>query len=180
MCRMKDTSGLPARQTPRPAQRIGDAERDAAVERLQTNHAEGRLTVQEFDERMTLALAARTQDDLAPLFSDLPDEDDRTSFAEAAPVDLADDEVPPRKRGGHYLPPDEPGWVNALRLASWAAFPLAIFCLIVFGTFWPMLVAIFLAPSGHALADSLRRRHLEARRARGELPHRPTSRRDLP
>ncbi|MGI8459400.1 MAG: DUF1707 SHOCT-like domain-containing protein [Propionibacteriaceae bacterium] len=53
-------------------QRIGDAERDAAVAALQDHHVAGRLDRNEFEERMAAALAARTRDDLHPLFVDLP------------------------------------------------------------------------------------------------------------
>jgi len=52
--------------------RIGDAQRDAAVEALRAHFSEGRLSVGEFDERMGKALAAKTADDLRPLFADLP------------------------------------------------------------------------------------------------------------
>lgn len=52
--------------------RIGDSERGAAVERLQQFHAEGRLTDEELEERVAVALAAKTNSDLAPLFTDLP------------------------------------------------------------------------------------------------------------
>lgn len=52
--------------------RIGDAERDAAVTMLQEHHAQGRLTVDEFNERLEKALAAKVASDLAPLFFDLP------------------------------------------------------------------------------------------------------------
>lgn len=53
-------------------QRVGHEERDAAVQRLRTNLDEGRLDKTAFDERVAVALAATTQDDLAPLFEDLP------------------------------------------------------------------------------------------------------------
>lgn len=53
-------------------QRIGDAERDRAAEYLRDHLAEGRLDQWEFDERLTVALTARTQADLDPLFVDLP------------------------------------------------------------------------------------------------------------
>lgn len=53
-------------------QRVGHEERDAAVQRLRTNLDEGRLDQATFDERVATALAATTQDDLDPLFSDLP------------------------------------------------------------------------------------------------------------
>lgn len=52
--------------------RIGDAERDAAVSTLGDHYASGRLTKDEFDERSTRASAARFEQDLAPLFADLP------------------------------------------------------------------------------------------------------------
>lgn len=53
-------------------QRIGDAERDFAVEQLQEHHSQGRLDAFEFEERMSKALEARTGPELARLFRDLP------------------------------------------------------------------------------------------------------------
>lgn len=53
-------------------QRIGDAERDRAAEYLREHMSVGRLTQEEFDERLTVALQARTSADLEPLFADLP------------------------------------------------------------------------------------------------------------
>ena len=53
-------------------QRIGDAERDRAADYLREHMSVGRLTQEEFDERLTAALQARTAADLAPLFADLP------------------------------------------------------------------------------------------------------------
>lgn len=53
-------------------QRIGDAERDRAAEYLREHMSVGRLTQEEFDERVTAALQARTAADLEPLFRDLP------------------------------------------------------------------------------------------------------------
>lgn len=53
-------------------QRIGDAQRDQAVEYLREHLAAGRLTQAEFDERLSSALTAKTADDLNPLFRDLP------------------------------------------------------------------------------------------------------------
>lgn len=52
--------------------RIGDAERDAAVNALGEHYAAGRLTKEEYDERSDRAWAARTSRDLWPLFVDLP------------------------------------------------------------------------------------------------------------
>ncbi len=53
-------------------QRIGNAERDAAVERLRMNLDEGRLDQPTYETRVATALAATTQEDLEPLFQDLP------------------------------------------------------------------------------------------------------------
>jgi hypothetical protein len=58
--------------------RVSDAERDAAVERLSAATGDGRLTLEEFSQRMELATAARTRADLEPLTADLP--------ADAAPA----------------------------------------------------------------------------------------------
>ena len=53
-------------------QRIGDAERDRAADYLREHMSVGRLSQEEFDDRVTAALQARTVADLEPLFSDLP------------------------------------------------------------------------------------------------------------
>jgi Domain of unknown function (DUF1707) len=55
-----------------PALRASDAERDAAVERLKTGLVEGRLSDEEFDQRMRAALTARTRAELERLLADLP------------------------------------------------------------------------------------------------------------
>lgn len=56
----------------RRSTRIGDAEREEAVELLQEHHVEGRLDVVEFDRRVTEALEARTLPELHELFTDMP------------------------------------------------------------------------------------------------------------
>ncbi|HVD18165.1 MAG TPA: DUF1707 domain-containing protein [Propionibacteriaceae bacterium] len=60
----------------RPSQktqiRIGDAERDRAVAALGDHFAAGRLSNEEFEQRMEQAIKARFNDDLEPLFADLP------------------------------------------------------------------------------------------------------------
>jgi hypothetical protein len=53
-------------------QRIGNAERETAVERLRVNLDQGRLDQPTYETRVATALAATTQDDLEPLFQDLP------------------------------------------------------------------------------------------------------------
>lgn len=51
--------------------RASDADRDAVAEVLHTAYAEGRLTMDEHDERVSTALAAKTFAELAPLTDDL-------------------------------------------------------------------------------------------------------------
>ena len=53
--------------------RASDAEREATVARLREAAAEGRLTVDELDERIDAAYAASTRAELEPLTADLPE-----------------------------------------------------------------------------------------------------------
>jgi MYXO-CTERM domain-containing protein len=54
--------------------RIGDKEREVAVQRLGAHYEAGRLTAEEHAERIGEALQAKTEADLAALFADLPGE----------------------------------------------------------------------------------------------------------
>jgi hypothetical protein len=53
--------------------RASDADRDRVTARLREHFAEGRLTRDELDERITAALNARTFGDLRVLMADLPE-----------------------------------------------------------------------------------------------------------
>ena len=53
--------------------RIGDAERDAAAADLGEHYAAGRLTLDELNERLEAAFAAKTFGQLAKLMADLPE-----------------------------------------------------------------------------------------------------------
>ncbi len=55
-----------------PSLRIGDSERDAVAAELREHYAHGRLTLEEFNERLDAVFAAKTQRDLSRLTSDLP------------------------------------------------------------------------------------------------------------
>jgi hypothetical protein len=52
--------------------RIGTQEREDAVRALGEHFADGRMPVDEYEERVGTALEARTRADLRPLFADLP------------------------------------------------------------------------------------------------------------
>jgi hypothetical protein len=55
-----------------PDLRVSQAERDEVVAALAGHYADGRLTVDEYEERVEAALGARTGRDLEPLLADLP------------------------------------------------------------------------------------------------------------
>ena len=55
-----------------PDLRIGDADRDAVAARLREGYAQGRLTLDEFNERLSAALAATTERELSQVTRDLP------------------------------------------------------------------------------------------------------------
>lgn len=56
--------------------RVSDADRERVTARLRDHFAEGRLTREELDERVTAALSAKTVGDLRRLMTDLPGEGD--------------------------------------------------------------------------------------------------------
>ena len=53
--------------------RAGDADRNRAAERIRGAVGEGRLTLEEADERLAAAYRARTLGELADLLDDLPE-----------------------------------------------------------------------------------------------------------
>ena len=75
----------PGRPVVRPEDmRAGDADRERVLERLRLAHVEGRLGVEEFDERIAATLAAKTYGELAALTEDLPEKPPEPT---AAPAD---------------------------------------------------------------------------------------------
>lgn len=57
---------------PGPNMRVGDAEREAVASQLREHYADGRLTLDELNERLDLALSAKTRADLNGVLRDLP------------------------------------------------------------------------------------------------------------
>ena len=98
--------------------RASDADRDRTVEELRTHAAEGRLTVEELEERVQRALASRTLGELAVLTRDLPDR------ASASPPPPARRRRSSRSATRTFLA------VSALLVAIWA--------LAGAGYFWPV------------------------------------------
>ena len=81
--------------------RIGTAERESAVKFLSDHMSAGRLSLEEYEERMAAALEARTVADLKPLFTDLPLP--HPAFMAPPPPALAPPVGPPA-----YFPPPGP------------------------------------------------------------------------
>ena len=64
-------AGEPPETVPAPDVRASDADRDRVIDALRAATADGRLTADEFSERMEAALSSRTFRELAPLTADL-------------------------------------------------------------------------------------------------------------
>jgi hypothetical protein len=77
----------------RPDIRVSDADRTAAAEALRRHCLAGRLSIEELDERLAEAYAARTEGELAELVQDLPPEPETAVAAVPVPT-------PPRRRLG--------------------------------------------------------------------------------
>lgn len=80
----------------RPELRIGDVERRAVDTRLQQAHADGRLTLSEYDERAARCWSARSQAELDVLTADLPPD----TTTQQMPVPATVDRAPQRKPKG--------------------------------------------------------------------------------
>jgi hypothetical protein len=52
--------------------RVGDADREAVAAQLREHFADGRLTLEELNERLDQTFAAKTRDDLTVIMRDLP------------------------------------------------------------------------------------------------------------
>lgn len=55
-----------------PNMRVGDTEREAVAAQLREHYADGRLTLDELNERLDLVFAAKTRADLTAVTHDLP------------------------------------------------------------------------------------------------------------
>ena len=126
-----------------PRIRASDADRDRAAEALREHHATGRLTVEEFQERLDRVYAAKTLGELDELMADLP------------AIDLYQLPIP---AGQRFVPPPRPpaigpqGRMSPAWRAAWGAWAsvsliLTVIWLITVGIgsggaayFWPVWV----------------------------------------
>ena len=104
---------------PDPAQRAGDADRDATAAVLREAFAEGRITQSELEDRLDKVHAAKTYGELAPITADLP------AHTPVPPTSQEPDPKAAKRRRDLRA-----GWaswlgvsviVNVVWLATWAA-----------------------------------------------------------
>ena len=110
-----------------PSIRASDADRDRIATALRENLAEGRLTTEEFDDRLDKALAAKTLGELQGLMADLPG----TGISRRA------DASPDRAEGN---PPSKRSRLYPARRTAWE----------LLFTFGVLVLVIFLISGAHA------------------------------
>jgi len=138
---------------PEPHLRAADADRTAVAEILGRHMSAGRLTMDEYDERLARAYTAKTYGELDQITADLPSTDvaPRPAAAPAAPAAPA-----ARAPGGWDADPHSwRSWLTTslIVLVIWAATSLATW---EFLYFWPVWV---IGPWGAVLlAHALTRR----------------------
>jgi hypothetical protein len=115
--------------------RVGDADRNRTADLLKEAHAAGYLTLEEADERLGSALAARTRGELDRLVADLPPEW-RASQEPVRPPATR----PPRQR--RPLPP-EAVWLVPLLVVVAGLLTLAVLTRGLFFFPWPLLWIFF-------------------------------------
>jgi hypothetical protein len=153
---------------PRDQLRASDADREHIANVLRDSYSEGRLTIDEFQERLERAYAARTHGDLAVLTSDLPVRSAPPPPSPAVPVAPISSEL--------Y-------WSRVrqivLRYVVWCLFLITIWAATgrqgSFWPIWPIIVFAFFAASRvlsverelrRRMAKDARRRQREEERLR--------------
>jgi hypothetical protein len=99
-------------------QRVGNTEREAAIEALNQHWQAGRLDPAEHERRTTAAYAAVTKGDLDALFADLPGGDPATRTIPATPAPLRGEVVSSPSQPGEIEPQSGTGLFPA---GSWVA-----------------------------------------------------------
>jgi hypothetical protein len=113
--------------------RVGDADRNRTADLLKEAHAAGYLTLEEVDDRLGTALAARTRGELDRLVADLPPEW-RASQQPAPPA------ARPRRRPAF---PPEVVWLVPLLVVVAGLLTLAVLTRGFFFFPWPLLFIFF-------------------------------------
>jgi Domain of unknown function (DUF1707) len=142
---------------PDPHLRAADADRAAVATVLGEHMSAGRLTLEEYDERLALAYAAKTYGELAELTADLP--------KASTPRTPVPQQAAPPAQHGQWGWDDHHSWrawasTSIIVLVIWAATSLANWELLYF---WPVWVigpwgAVLLARTLTSGGDEERRR----------------------
>lgn len=116
-----------------PGVRIGDTEREAAAASLREHYARGRLTLDEFQQRLDAVFAATTDADLAKITADLPY---TSPYAPPWPPQQstgASKAGTARQlgAGASYRRP------NAARSWAWSTIALVVLAVVIIGFSWP-------------------------------------------
>jgi hypothetical protein len=117
--------------------RVGDADRNRTTDLLKEAHAAGYLTLEETDERLGAALAARTRGELDRLVTDLPPEWRAGQERGQRPAG-----PPPRQRSAL---PAEAAWLVPLVVIVTGVMLLAILTRGLWFFPWPLLWIFFFA-----------------------------------
>jgi Domain of unknown function (DUF1707) len=115
--------------------RVGDADRNRTADLLKEAHAAGYLTLEEVDERLGTALAARTRGELDRLVADLPPEWRAGQEPGRPPA------TQPRQR--HTFPP-EAAWLVPLLVVVAGLLTLAVLTRGLYFFPWPLLWIFFI------------------------------------
>jgi hypothetical protein len=152
-----------------PSLRIGDAEREAVAAELREHYARGRLTHDEFSQRLDAAFAAKTQRDLQRITSDLPHVRPDSAPLPSAGVGRSSGHITTARPGG-YSRGDHGGRhyrggfaVLSALLAAVAAW-LLVYDVILVGLRWPLGGRIGLLIAVFAVIRGLLRRIFVVRR----------------
>jgi hypothetical protein len=125
--------------------RVSDADRERVAERLREHFADGRLTADEFDERLSAALNAKTVRDLRGVLTDLPEPATVPAQAPNTPPYWAGYRGPARRRGPRLLPLLVIALLLAVALPSAGWLLFAVLKLVLIGWLVICLLGIFAA-----------------------------------
>ncbi|MFC4535159.1 DUF1707 SHOCT-like domain-containing protein [Sphaerisporangium dianthi] len=114
-----------------PDMRASDGDRDKVAAALREHCAQGRLTMEEFNERLELVYVGRTYGDLQKLTADLPDIDMHNLPAAQEPA-----RAPQTGQSAKNIKASWTAWATVVAICS-VTYALTDFG----GYFWPMWVA---------------------------------------
>lgn len=162
---------------PQPSLRIGDAERESVATELREHYAHGRLTLDEFSQRLDAVFAAKTQRDLQRITSDLPHVRPDSVPLPSAGVGQRYGHITTSRPGGysgsdhggrHY----RAGFASLSALLAALAAALLVYNVFLVGLSWPLPGKLGLLLAVFAVIRGLLRRILRLGRGRASAKRR--------